>query len=125
MARAPPFDSGAASLLSGGMDQGRERRRHPRRPIIIEIHYQSDSPVLLARLADLSEGGMFVDTVNPLPAGTEVKFRFRLSPQAAEPPLVGIGRVAWNQATVGMGIEFARFGADGWERLRSFLRASG
>jgi hypothetical protein len=104
------------------MDQGRERRKYPRHPIVIEIHYQSDSPVICARLADLSEGGMFVDTVNPLPPGTEVKFRFRLPSKADEPPLVGIGRVAWNQPTVGMGIEFVRFGADGWARLRALHR---
>jgi Tfp pilus assembly protein PilZ len=106
------------------MDQGRDRRKYPRHPIIIEIHYQSDSPVLRARLADLSEGGMFVDTVNPLPVGTEVKFRFRLPSKAEDPPLVGIGRVAWLQPTVGMGIEFVRFGADGWARLRALQRTA-
>lgn len=104
------------------MVQGQERRKFRRRPIIVEIDYQSDSPVIRARLADLSEGGMFVDTVNPLPPGTELKFRFRLPAGADEPPLVGLGRVAWNQAMLGMGIEFTRFGADGWERLRSFQR---
>ncbi|HWR98274.1 MAG TPA: PilZ domain-containing protein [Candidatus Methanoperedens sp.] len=104
------------------MDQGRERRRFPRHPIIIDIHYQTDSPVLRARLSDLSEGGMFVDTVNPLPPGTEVKFRFRLPSEADAPPLIGLGRVAWNQPTVGMGIEFIRFSADGLDRLRAFWR---
>lgn len=104
------------------MAQGSERRRFPRHPVVVEIDYQSDSPVLRSRLSDLSEGGMFVDTVTPLPQGTEIKFRFRPSPKAEEPALVGLGRVAWNQATVGMGIEFVRFSADGWDRLRSFLR---
>jgi len=105
------------------MGEGRERRRFPRQPVIVELDYQSDSPVIRARLSDLSEGGMFVDTVNPLPPGSELKFRFRLSRNADEPPLVGLGRVAWNQPMLGMGIEFVRFNADGWERLRSYQRA--
>lgn len=104
------------------MNAPAERRKFPRYPIIIDIFYQSESPVLQARLTDLSEGGMFVDTVNPLPPGTAVKFRFLISDKSAEPPLVGIGKVTWNQPTVGMGIEFTRFGADDWDRLRSYLR---
>lgn len=104
------------------MSQGKERRKFPRHPIIIELHFQTDSPVLRARLSDLSEGGMFVDTVNPLPPGTEVKFRFSLSARDGEAPFVGLGRVAWNQPMLGMGIEFVRFGGDGWERLRERQR---
>lgn len=106
------------------MTQPQERRRFPRIPIIIEIYYQSESPVIRSRLADLSEGGLFVDTVNPLPTGAEVKFRFQLPAQPREAPLVGLAKVAWNQATVGMGIEFLRFNADGWDRLRVFLRSA-
>jgi hypothetical protein len=103
------------------MSSGQERRKFPRIPIIIEISYESNSPVLRSRLADLSEGGVFVDTVNPLPPGVEVGFRFHLPGKAAEPPVVGRAKVAWNQPTVGMGIEFTRFEGDGWDRLRSCL----
>ena len=103
------------------MTSSQERRRFPRVPIIIEIYYQTESPVIRSRLADMSEGGLFVDTVNPLPPGTEVKFRFQLPGKGAQPPIVGLAKVAWNQATVGMGIEFIRFGGDGWDRLRAFL----
>ena len=106
------------------MTHGQERRKFPRIPILIEIYYQSDSPVIRSRLADLSEGGLFVDTVNPLPLGTEVKFRFQVPGKGPEALIVGLAKVAWNQPTVGMGIEFLRFGGDGWDRLRAFLRES-
>jgi uncharacterized protein (TIGR02266 family) len=104
------------------MTQGRERRKFPRVPIIVEIYYQSDSPVIRSRLADLSEGGLFVDTVNPLPPGSEVNFRFELPGKAGQSPVVGLAKVAWTQPTVGMGVEFVRFGDDSQDRLRAFLR---
>lgn len=104
------------------MPSGQERRQFPRVPIIVEIYYQSDSPVIRSRLADLSEGGLFVDTVNPLPPGAEIKFRFLPPGKGPQPPIEGLARVAWVQTTVGMGIEFMRFGGDGWDRLRAFLK---
>ncbi|HEY5998603.1 MAG TPA: PilZ domain-containing protein [bacterium] len=103
------------------MAQPQERRKFPRVPILIEIYYQSDSPVIRSRLADLSEGGLFVDTLNPLPQGAEVKFRFVLPGKAIQEPIVGLAKVAWIQPAVGMGIEFVRFGGDALDRLRAFL----
>lgn len=106
------------------MTSGQERRKFPRVPIIVEIYYQTESPVIRSRLADLSEGGLFVDTVNPLPPGTEVKFRFQPPGKGPQAPIVGLAKVAWIQQTVGMGIEFVRFGGDGWDRLRALLKES-
>jgi uncharacterized protein (TIGR02266 family) len=103
------------------MPSGQERRKFPRIPILVEIYYQSDSPVIRSRLADLSEGGLFVDTLNPLPLGAEVKFRFLLPGKGPQQPIVGLAKVAWNQPAVGMGIEFLKLGGDGLDRLRAFL----
>jgi hypothetical protein len=103
------------------MTRSQERRTFPRVPIVIEIYCQSDFPVIRSRLADLSEGGLFVDTMNPLPPGTEIRFRFEPPGRGPRLPIEGLAKVAWNQPTVGMGVEFIRFGGDGWDRLRAFL----
>ena len=60
--------------------------------------------VFSAQISDLSAGGAFVDTVNPLDVGAELRYRFFLP--GADSPVEGSARVAWQQPMVGMGIEF-------------------
>ena len=102
-----------------------EKRRHPRYPCIVVVQYVSDSPLIKARLLDISRGGIFVDTVNPLPEGAVVKFRFSLPGDAADTPIVGEGKVAWHQHTVGMGIEFLKMSGMDSGRLAAFLQGRG
>ncbi|HEX9756251.1 MAG TPA: PilZ domain-containing protein [Nitrospiria bacterium] len=106
------------------MDQ-KDRRNSPRVPIIIEIQFSSNSPPITARITDVSERGVFIDTVNPLQSGDQVKFNFRLSNSPSEKPIDGEGTVVWNQQTVGMGIEFSQLSEENKKRLNDFIKNQG
>jgi len=98
-----------------------ERRNGLRIPKMIEINYSSNSPPINARITDLSEKGIFIDTVGPLQAGTMLKFKFSLNDSPSEKPIEGEGKVAWNQQTVGMGIEFSYLSNEDRDRLKNFF----
>jgi uncharacterized protein (TIGR02266 family) len=106
------------------MDQP-ERRTSPRVPKIIEIQYTTNSPPITARITDLSEKGIFVDTMNPLTEGTIVKFKFSLTGTPSEKPIEGEGRVVWNQQIVGMGIEFKHLNEEDRGRIKLFVKNQG
>ena len=106
------------------MDQ-QERRGFPRVPKIIEIQFSSNSPPITARITDVSEKGIFIDTVNPLKAGDHVKFNFSLSDTPSEKPIEGEGTVIWNQQMVGMAIEFSQLSEENRKRLKDFIKNQG
>lgn len=89
-----------------------ERRKFRRIPLVTEVRYrplQEATPQKLTPLQrlDLGEGGMFVPTEEPLPAGTYLALEFSV-PTSLQ-PLNIVGRVAWLGDAVkgkGMGIEF-------------------
>ena len=83
-----------------------DRRRSGRIPHLVEIRYASDSPVLSARVTDVSETGLFVDARSPLPDGARVTFSFFLTNSPWDQPITGEGKVVWRQEGVGMGIDF-------------------
>ena len=107
------------------MSYGDEKRKHLRCALIAEIQYVSNSPVITARISDISMGGVFVDTVNALELGAKVKFRLILPPAISEDPIVGEGIVTWRQQTVGMGIKFTAMERSDWEKIRSFIVSQG
>ncbi|GEM_PF-2220953 len=89
-----------------------DRRKFRRIPLVTEVRYrplQEATPQRLTSLQrlDLGEGGMFVPTEEPLPAGTYLALEFTV-PTSMQ-PLNIVGRVAWTGDAVkgkGMGIEF-------------------
>lgn len=98
-----------------------ERRRAPRIPRLVEVRYQSDSPPMTARLTDISERGIFVDTSNPLPVGSPVTLSFLLTNTPGEKPIIADGKVAWHQRTVGMGIEFVQLNEEDRTTITLFI----
>ena len=58
--------------------KGAERRRHPRKEVWIEIHYQHLDDFFYDYAINLSRGGMFIKTARPLAIGTEIKLRFTI-----------------------------------------------
>lgn len=107
------------------MADGKDKRKFARYPLIADIRYQSDSPILSARISDISLGGLFIDTVNALELGTKVKFSLVLPQEFSVDPVEGEGVVTWSQLTVGMGIRFTRMTRSDWEKIRSYVQSSG
>jgi hypothetical protein len=81
-----------------------ELRRATRYSIVasVEIRERRTDMVVRARTSDLSTAGCYVDTLNPLPASTDVELRISYRDE-----IVAIrGAVAYSKANMGMGIEF-------------------
>jgi uncharacterized protein (TIGR02266 family) len=102
------------------MDES-DRRNASRIPHLVEIRYSSDSPVLTARITDVSENGLFVEARSPLPEGSLVSFSFLLTNSPSDKPVTGEGKVVWRQEAVGMGIEFTDLSDENRAKLRLFV----
>jgi uncharacterized protein (TIGR02266 family) len=72
-----------------------DNRTTARVPIALEIEYRSAGAFLVAYSTNLSKGGLFVETINPLPTGTPVALCLH-APSAT--PCEVQGTVAWTRA---------------------------
>lgn len=96
-------------------------RVEPRQQVELQVKLVHQGQVRREFLADLSPGGAFVRTWNPLPLGAEVELLVR--PPLALSTLQLEATVAWARLTgahTGMGLEFKRDEA-ARERLRKLL----
>ena len=104
---------------------GEEKRKQKRCHLMAEIQYESNSPVLSARISDISAGGLFIDTVNALDLGSHVKFRLKLPCGDEVAEIEGEGTVTWKQETVGMGLRFTRMNRSDWEKVKAYVQEQG
>jgi c-di-GMP-binding flagellar brake protein YcgR len=98
-----------------------ERREHIRLKlkVPIEIYLEgSDSP-LRSATSDLSLGGCYLETIFPLPIGTNVELKLQL-----EDTLLVLATVVTCDPQVGNGIRFSRMLPEELEQLRVFLEAA-
>lgn len=68
-----------------------ERRKHPRVPVRIRIQYRVADQFFTDYIQNLSLGGIFVETTDPLPVHTALKVQFSLP--SLEEPIVADGVV--------------------------------
>jgi len=80
---------------------GKERRRYVRRPVVLKCRIDGVAASGSIHLTDLSERGCFIATSNPLPVGSQVTLYVTVS--GDEIPL--IGRVVRVQPERGFGVE--------------------
>jgi len=99
----------------------RDRRRHQRRHLRIEVQFGQDGPALSARISDISLTGLFIDTLTTLDVGEKIFFQFRLPNAEHNDPIEGEGIVAWKEEFVGMGIRFSRMRKSDWEILKTYI----
>ena len=99
----------------------KERRESVRVKKALEIVYSSNSPPIHARLDDLSETGMFVETSHPLEVGALVDFTLVLPDDKIGEPLRGKGMIAWADKTVGVGIRFVDLTDEDRERVKWYV----
>jgi uncharacterized protein (TIGR02266 family) len=96
-------------------DAQAEKRRHQRISLKARVDYElfSEDTFLFEYTSNVSRGGIFLSTRNPLPIGTEIHLRFTL-PAPANRAIRVTGKVAWINEykpgkvnlNPGMGIEF-------------------
>jgi hypothetical protein len=87
-----------------------ERRSAPRHAMVLaaEVVEVPRGAKLNARIADISLTGCYVDTLNPVPKGSEVRVRITHGTET----FVAMGRVVYVSYGLGMGIEFVRMEHD-------------
>jgi hypothetical protein len=86
-------------------DGSTDRRSAPRYPLILsaEVSDKLSGAKLAARTADVSQTGCYIDTLNPIPAGSQVDVRLQHEEEIFETG----GRVIYISPGLGMGIAFA------------------
>jgi PilZ domain len=81
-----------------------ELRRAARYPIVasVEVRQRKSRVRIRARTSDLSISGCYIDTLNPLPDGTDVELQIVHGNET----VTVSGRVAYSRANLGMGVHF-------------------
>jgi uncharacterized protein (TIGR02266 family) len=99
-------------------------RRHPRIEVELDVVVVSEPNFSPGYVENLSEGGLFVATRDPMPVGSRVTMIIGL-PDGRD-PIALEGEVRWLRASEGdapsgMGIRFVSVPAEGEGRLRAFI----
>jgi hypothetical protein len=98
-----------------------EMRRANRYPVVavVEIIDLRTSMMITALISDLSLVGCYVDTLNPLPPGTDVRLHIMFENETFTAP----GKVAHSMSNMGMGIEFTKLRRNEQEKLQKWLHS--
>jgi uncharacterized protein (TIGR02266 family) len=104
-------------------------RQGKRTPVTLKIKFKSETlEQFIERYAvDVSQGGIFIRTKEPLAVGTQMKFEFQL--RDASPLIAGEGTVVWTRENdpsrpaiaPGMGVRFDRLGEGSQNVLEKIL----
>jgi type IV pilus assembly protein PilZ len=86
-----------------------DRRKSPRADLVVRVDYQTVDELFSEFARNINEGGIFIESEQPHPIGTEVNLQFQI-PGRDDPIRVDgtVVRVSAGDAEepVGMGIEF-------------------
>ncbi len=106
---------------------GEERRRFPRAQLVFRVDYRTPEALFNEFAENISEGGIFIKTKNPLEVGTEIIIEFLL-PVLKEPIRVK-GRVEWHtnlpgvsHHPPGMGVSFQELSPEDKEKINRVVR---
>jgi uncharacterized protein (TIGR02266 family) len=107
--------------MSGAVeDSGQEQRRCPRVTLPREVSCEGDAERVQSQFADISLGGMFIDTPRqPFPPGATVRVKFLLTP--LEPRVTANAEVTYVQEKLGMGLRFVDLDPDARDRIGRYV----
>ena len=105
--------------------------RDPRYQVDIPVDYETRDLFLGSRVTNISRGGLFIRTENPLPVQTEVALSLHLPED--DRVIQARGRVVWNydvprdsfHVVSGMGIKFVDLPAEQMTRIEMSLKRLG
>lgn len=87
-----------------------EHRQYPRKPLRLPVSFALvDGSRIDASCRDISLGGMFIETPEPMPYGADVTIHLWLPGLTAETAVKSV--VRWTQRGTGMGVQFGTMGA--------------
>jgi PilZ domain-containing protein len=91
-----------------------DKRHSKRRMIIVEVRYEGGGLRGQTRIADMSETGVYVDVMTPLPIGVPLQLEFRL-PGGHEIRAEGI--VVRSEPRIGMAIRFTQIALEDQQQI--------
>jgi len=101
-----------------------ERRRSARTPVTIRVEYETVDAMFSEFTRNINEGGVFIETEQPLDMDEQVQLVFRLP--GSPDPIKVTGRVAWvdsaETGTPGMGIEFGDLDGEARQRIDALVQ---
>ncbi|MGE5835809.1 MAG: PilZ domain-containing protein [Acidobacteriota bacterium] len=95
------------------------RRASPRIALGVPVSYRAGQTIAGAVTLDVGKGGLAIRTMNPFPPGTAIQVKFRLP--GAHADIDAVGRVAWSDRKVGMGVQFDRISAADQDAVDAFV----
>src|SRR4030067_2477779 len=98
-----------------------EKRQGARSFAVTDVTFVHSGMVFHGRSNDLSPGGLYIDTINPMSEGSTISFQFKLPNDESENPISGEGRVVWTIHMQGMGMSFTRLSDEDSERIKAYL----
>jgi uncharacterized protein (TIGR02266 family) len=105
------------SLLKFVLRKMGDRRKYPRAQLATQV--QCNETLLLAFSRDVSVGGLFVETHEPMKEGTQLTVRFSLDDNG--PAIVATGEVNFEVETLGMGIRFTNLSPEDRQRIETYV----
>ena len=95
------------------------RRASPRIALGVPVSYRAGQTIAGAVTLDIGKGGLAIRTMNPFPPGTTIQVKFRLPGGQAD--IDAVGRVAWSDRKVGMGVQFDRISSADQDAVDKFV----
>jgi uncharacterized protein (TIGR02266 family) len=101
-----------------------ERRRFERAPISTQVEFEltnsSSGPSRVRKhMANVSSGGLFISTEEPIRAGTRMVVRFELPINKHR--VIAVSRVAYVKKGLGLGVEFVSLDEEDREEIEAYI----
>lgn len=97
-----------------------EQRKDPRAPLVTQVTCEQGMSLAFSR--DISQGGMFVETPQPVAVGSQVGLRFHLNDGG--PVIVASGEVTYQVGKLGMGVRFSEVSPTDRNRIEAYVAKS-
>lgn len=95
----------------------KDRRLLPRAPLATQV--ECDRCMSLAFSRDVSLGGMFIETTDPLPVGSDIIVRFNLGQN--DRVVTATAQVAYHAEKMGMGVMFTTIDPSDREAIQEYI----
>ena len=95
-----------------------DKRHSKRRMIIVEVRYEGGGLRGQTRISDMSATGVYVDVMNPLPAGVSLTLDFTL-PDGHQVHAQGL--VVRSESRIGMAVMFTRIKPEDQQRIAEIV----
>ncbi len=100
-----------------------ERRRFERAPIVAQVEFEltnsSSGPSRVRKhMANISTGGLFILTEEPIRAGTRMVIRFELPNKHR---VIAVSRVCYTRKGQGLGVEFLSLDDEDREEIEAYI----